>query len=1146
MEHATSEQLMAEMGWVRQLARALVKNRDVADDVAQDAWLVATEQRPAEDRPLRPWLARVVVNLVRTRRRGEARREQRGAAFDADRAVPTPRELVERVELQRAVADEVLALDEPYRSTVLLHFVEGYSSADIARRLGIPDGTVRRRLKVALDQLREALRKRTDQPRRGWLAALAPFAGLPEPNPVPSAIGVIAMTKVIGVGLLLLLLIGLGVLWRRGAHRDDEAAAGSTSRAHSEPFAAPGDRPDEAKLPIWISQAGAPARRIAGRVMARGTPIGGATVRLGFEVTYEPAAAPLPPIPLLQPIAEVTSAPDGTFDFGVQPPAAFTVSATAASYTATSVGVANADPRAKPDRLELELGACQSRLSGVIGDSGGGIAKARILVAGLSGTESDANGKYSVCLYGQTTFGSPTARVRIEAEHYGTINHTVIVVGDLHQDFAMVPEAVFAGRVTTADGHAVAGARVVADVDGSELPHHVASGWTTTTDDGEFRIASLAPGAFHLSATADGLGMTLPVAAIARPAATSHEIRLVLVPLARLAGRVVANGAPVAGVTVAAGQPGSTMATRACTSQADGSFVLDRVPYGTIAFFAKPYEVRAPAQLQITRASVDDLTLDVARMPTVRGHVTRKGQPVAGAHVVPTASINPYAATITDATGAYAIEGLPPGPLRVVAVDHVGKAFSHWQAVTLAPGEDKTLDLDLESAGEVSGTVVDQTGNAVPGAYVRMDITDGADDMCEATTDALGHFDCAMLVGGEYGATVTPSPGARQGFAPATGERFDPIQVPGDGVVTGVTLAIANERFAIAGTVVDDSGAAMPDVQIEAIGRGTSTMDFPAAISDASGHFEVGNLARGTYDLHAHAADGSDSELTDIATGTRSASIKLARGGAIAGTLTGFSTPPRVTAQSLTPDRLVGGLATVDGATFSKIGLPPGAYLVEAKAGAEVDGQAVEVHAGETVHVALRSHGVGTIQGTVTELATHAAVAGMRCDANLSIGGQMSMSPPDPSQQAVTDAAGHFVVNAPLGRVRIFCFSTSGGLLSAAGTDVDVTSSSAPTVNVFSVQATFDAAPGDAGFRVAPTMLPVTVANVLPNGPAAAAGLVAGDQIVTLDGASLDGVLPDGVIFLIANHRPGTAMTLGIERGGSARTIKISLGVRHP
>jgi RNA polymerase sigma-70 factor (ECF subfamily) len=1142
----TSEQLMAEMGWVRKLARALVKDDALADDVAQDTWLVAAEQQPDVDRPLRPWLARVVTNLVRTRRRSDARREDRHATVGDDRAVPTPAELVERVELQRAVAEELLALAEPYRSTVLLHFIEGYSGADIARRLRIPDGTVRRRLKVAIDQLREALRKRTDQPERGWLAALVPLSRLPGPTPASASIGILAMKKVIGIVALVLLLlaIGGGVVWLRRARRQGVTTTSSanTPLGHGSGAA---DLRVSTLIPEWLAQAGVPARRIAGRVVFRGAPIGGARVQLGLEVTGESMSGFVMPdsmSKLLQPIAEVTSAADGTFDFGAQPATFFTVSASARDYAAVAVPVPNVDPRAKTDQLVLALGDCRSRLSGVVADaSGGGIAKARISIAGLSGTESDAIGNYSVCMSPRHGLGTPTAQVRIEADGYGAIRQDVIVVGNLHLDFRLVPEAVLVGRVTTSDGQPVVGARVVAG--GAPPSLTIASGWTTSDRDGMFRIGGLAPAAFELSAVARGLRMKAPVAVVATPAATSREIKLVLGssgPSAQVRGQVLMNGAPVAGAVV-----GTAMGAGGSMSQADGSFVLDSVPYGTARFTVDRYRVEDGPELKIDRPVVDGVRLDVARLASIRGHVTRGGTPVAGADVIymaaPQTTVHgPPPVARTDASGAFVIESVPTGPGRLNAWEMSSKAFSEWIPVDIGPADEKTIDLDLACAGEVKGTVVDQAGSAVPGVYVRMDLA-GSDDMCEAMTDATGQFDCSMLYGGMYKPTVSPLPGGRQGLAPAKGDALELIRVPKDGVVTGVTLAVVHERVVIRGSVVDDTGIAIPDVFIEAIGRGNSSMDAPSTMSDADGRFEIGDLARGAYMLRARAADGSETEVRDVAAGSESITVTLSRAGAIEGTLVGFSKSPDMFALLNVP----GGKLTrllVDGARFSKLGLAPGRYTIEAQTGAEVDAQSVEVRPGETAKLTLRNRGAGTVEGTVTDFATHAPLAGLRCDAKLLTTGQTMMVPPDVAQQAFTDAAGHYAVSAPIGHVRIVCFAMNGEPRSPAGGDVDVTHAGPAEVNGSSVRASFGDSPGNAGFMVAPFASPVTVADVLPNGPAAGAGLRVGDTVATIDGASLQGLLPDGVMFLVANHRPGTVVTLGISRGGAMQTIRIPVG----
>ncbi|MBC7974023.1 MAG: hypothetical protein H7138_03490, partial [Myxococcales bacterium] len=73
----TLDQLAADAGWLRRLARSLVQNPAAADDLVQDAYLLAAEQPPGDDRPLRPWLVRVLRNLTRTKERVASRRSER-------------------------------------------------------------------------------------------------------------------------------------------------------------------------------------------------------------------------------------------------------------------------------------------------------------------------------------------------------------------------------------------------------------------------------------------------------------------------------------------------------------------------------------------------------------------------------------------------------------------------------------------------------------------------------------------------------------------------------------------------------------------------------------------------------------------------------------------------------------------------------------------------------------------------------------------------------------------------------------------------------------------------------------------------------------------------------------------------------------
>jgi RNA polymerase sigma factor (sigma-70 family) len=173
------EALLAHADFVRRLARHLIQDEHAAEDLVQDTWLSAMQRPPRDHVVRRGWLATVVTNLSRNRRRDDRLRDERehdaSVSRDADYSVPTD-SVVMREATRRQVVDVVLSLEEPYRSTILLIYFEGQSATDIARRAGISSATVRSRRKRGLEQLRSSLDRRNAGDRRAWVTALAPFA----------------------------------------------------------------------------------------------------------------------------------------------------------------------------------------------------------------------------------------------------------------------------------------------------------------------------------------------------------------------------------------------------------------------------------------------------------------------------------------------------------------------------------------------------------------------------------------------------------------------------------------------------------------------------------------------------------------------------------------------------------------------------------------------------------------------------------------------------------------------------------------------------------------------------------------------------------------------------------------------------------
>jgi len=230
------EALLAHQAWMRRLAAGLVRDAGEADDVVQEAWVAALEARgPIGD--LGAWLATVVRNSARSLRRGAARREAREAGSARPEGLPASDEVVARLQEERVLLAELEALEEPYRTTLLLRFHEELAPRAIARRMQVPVETVKTRLKRGLARLRARLEEHHGG-RESFLAALVPLLRPGEGALLPT--GILLMKKPLEV-LTVVLVLGGGVLgWRHWPRAERGAQPSEALLAPPEaPLAAP-------------------------------------------------------------------------------------------------------------------------------------------------------------------------------------------------------------------------------------------------------------------------------------------------------------------------------------------------------------------------------------------------------------------------------------------------------------------------------------------------------------------------------------------------------------------------------------------------------------------------------------------------------------------------------------------------------------------------------------------------------------------------------------------------------------------------------------------------------------------------------------------------------------------------------------------
>ncbi len=351
-------------------------------------------------------------------------------------------------------------------------------------------------------------------------------------------------------------------------------------------------------------------------------------------------------------------------------------------------------------------------------------------------------------------WGSSPIRVRAQAGR--CVNELLL---------SLVPQLELRGHVQTVDGQPIAGASItIASEDeppGSPLISDAQGDFVFHARDGDTLVARRA-------------GFEPKVESIDFRVAVSGKLILVLRPQAGDAGvaRATLTGVVVderdggvAAARVAALQHFGRTARLEAETETDstGAFSFQVDGPGPWDLFATlPGIVSAPE-----RTSGKPVTLRIFSATELRGVVrSARGLPVEAFTVSIALRTGPledaarYLRHFVDASGAFRLRGIPPGPVRVV-VSALGHASSEPIDLDLAAGKSTSVDVTLGVGGTITGKVIDRATKQ-PIAQARVSL----ESRSEATLAAL-----PSVLSAADGAFELPSipPGRRSLFVAASG-----------------------------------------------------------------------------------------------------------------------------------------------------------------------------------------------------------------------------------------------------------------------------------------------------------------------------------------------------------------------------------------
>lgn len=585
----------------------------------------------------------------------------------------------------------------------------------------------------------------------------------------------------------------------------------------------------------------APGVTIAGRVVAAdGTPVAGAMV-MGF---HQPSFMSSPP---------VASSADGSFLLEGLREGRYWVMCAAEEH-----GRGQANPVASPSvGTTIRLGGVGWVEGRVLGSDG--VARAGVSLRPWGNEpfgyvysqvhRAGEDGRFRLPL----TPGSWTVDAWDATGALAQGTKASVKVGETTQVEIILPAGgVVRGVVTDAGGHHVEGAEVYVRMGGFP-PGPNREQYVRTGAGGEFTLQGLPLAAVRLHVRhprhADTTWEGTP-----SPAGSAAHVTIRMGGGARLAGQVLrSDGSPAAGEQVNLFQNWFEPRTTFCDAQ--GSYAFEPVAAGTWQVSTGVFENGAPGQVKtgIVVGGEGTVRVDfVARggTGTLSGRITLAGRPAAGSlvRVVDARGEAGQQAVSADAQGAWRVEGLQPGALRVFVQVPEGPTVSR----TVELGEDTlsaTLDLALGTS-TVRGRVLRADGQPMTGAWVTLEAAGEEGDAmgrmrAQKVTASDGTFEAGGLEAGRYLVRVNSGEHAQH-----LGEPF--------GLAEGATHDAGDIRLAagvtLSGRVTDDTGKPVEDATVSLRdARGRSVFSFSMATTGSDGRYDVNGLEAGAYTVRFEA-----------------------------------------------------------------------------------------------------------------------------------------------------------------------------------------------------------------------------------------------------------------------------------------------------